>query len=171
MASMDKAFALGFGFTRQQSLDGDKTIKDDNQLYPNYVVSTGSVLNEADSQHFTEVFWRDVYNKYANEIGILNQLDRHTTYGTKLQRTAIGGGYHVWHCEHSSGDNANRLMAYILYLNDVDEGGETEFLYQHCRVKAKQGSVVLFPAGFTHTHRGNPPLSNEKYILTGWIEF
>jgi len=24
---------------------------------------------------------------------------------------------------------------------------------------------------FTHTHRGNPPLSNTKYIMTGWLEY
>ena len=62
-------------------------------------------------------------------------------------------------------------MAFILYLNDVDEGGETEFLYQSRRVKAKAGTVVLWPAAYTHVHRGNPPLSGSKYILTGWLEF
>jgi len=58
-----------------------------------------------------------------------------------------------------------------LYLNDVEEGGETEFLYVKRRVSAKKGRFVLWPAGFTHTHRGNPPLSGEKYIMTGWVEF
>jgi hypothetical protein len=53
----------------------------------------------------------------------------------------------------------------------VQEGGETEFLYQHMRVKPEQGTLVIWPAAFTHTHRGNPPLSNEKYIVTGWTEF
>jgi hypothetical protein len=61
-------------------------------------------------------------------------------------------------------------MTFILYLNDIDEGGETEFLYYPKRVKAKQGRLILWPAGFTHTHRGNPPLSNTKYVMTGWIE-
>jgi len=38
------------------------------------------------------------------------------------------------------------------------------------RVKPKKGRLILFPAGFTHTHRGNPPLDGEKYIITGWVE-
>jgi hypothetical protein len=59
----------------------------------------------------------------------------------------------------------------IIYLNDVEDGGETEFIYQSTRVKPKKGTVVIAPSSFTHTHRGNPPLNGEKYIFTSWIEF
>ena len=59
-------------------------------------------------------------------------------------------------------------FASILYLNDNFEGGETEFLYQNRRELPKQGDVLLFPAGFTHTHRGNPPIGGEKYLITSW---
>ena len=57
----------------------------------------------------------------------------------------------------------------MIYLNDVEEGGETEFLYQKIRIKPKSNMGLIWPGGFTHTHRGNPPLSGTKYILTGWI--
>jgi hypothetical protein len=77
---------------------------------------------------------------------------------------------HNWHSENSNRHVQNRLLAYTLYLNDVDEGGETEFLYYHKRLKPKAGTLAIWPAGFAHTHRGNPPLSNEKYIITGWVE-
>ena len=87
----------------------------------------------------------------------------------KIQKTPISGGFHEWHCENSHVEVLNRVLAWSIYLNDVDEGGETEFLYQSERVKAKKGKIVIFPAGFMHTHRGNPPISNEKYILTGWF--
>lgn len=63
------------------------------------------------------------------------------------------------------------MLSYILYLNDVEEGGETEFLYYGKRIKPTAGTLLLWPAGFTHVHRGNPPLSGEKYILTGWVEY
>ena len=63
------------------------------------------------------------------------------------------------------------MFAFTLYLNDVEEGGETEFLYLSRRIEAKVGRLAIFPASFEYTHRGNPPISNEKYILTGWVEF
>ena len=60
---------------------------------------------------------------------------------------------------------------YSIYLNTVEEGGETEFLYQSQRVKPVKGRIVIWPAGFPYVHRGNPPLSGEKYIVTSWISF
>ena len=55
-----------------------------------------------------------------------------------------------------------------LYLNDNFDAGETEFLHQHRREIPKKGDVLIFPAGYTHTHRGNPPIGGEKYLITSW---
>jgi hypothetical protein len=77
----------------------------------------------------------------------------------------------MWHYESDNRETCHRLLAWMVYLNDVEEGGETEFLYQHKRIKPKQGTLVIWPASFTHTHRGNSPLSNVKYVVTGWTEF
>ncbi|MBD1194941.1 2OG-Fe(II) oxygenase [Vulcanococcus sp. Clear-D1] len=87
----------------------------------------------------------------------------------KFQRTRPGEGFHEWHFENG-GDNAYRKLVTMLYLNSVEEGGETEFLYLHRRIKPLQGRLLIFPAAFTHTHRGNPPLRGDKYILTSWLE-
>lgn len=92
--------------------------------------------------------------------------------GTKLQKTLPTEGFHGWHFEHGSSDGDSlRVMAYTLYLNDIEEGGETEFLNQSLRIPSTTGTLCIFPSSFTHTHRGNPPLSGEKYILTGWVYF
>ena len=86
----------------------------------------------------------------------------------KFQETSQSGGFHDWHYENGGQQNKQRFLVWSIFFNDVEEGGELEFLYHSMRVKPKKGSMVLFPAGFTHTHRGNPPISNTKYIATGW---
>ena len=75
------------------------------------------------------------------------------------------------HPKNTDCENLHRVLFFILYLNTVERGGETEFFYQKKCVYPKAGSVVIAPGGFTHTHRGNMPLSHDKYILTSWILF
>ena len=92
--------------------------------------------------------------------------------GAKIQKTLPQQGYHIWHCEHCNCPSSQKsLLAWAIFLNDVEEGGELEFLYQSLRIKPKRGDIVLWPAGFTHMHRGNPPLKGEKYIVKGWIDY
>tara|TARA_Y100000004_G_C8928956_1_gene418994 strand:- start:446 stop:1120 length:675 start_codon:yes stop_codon:yes gene_type:complete len=87
----------------------------------------------------------------------------------KVQKTPPGGGYHLWHHENADIAHANRDLVWMIYLNDMPDGeAETEFLYQRRRIKPTAGTVVLWPAGFTHTHKGNTVLTQDKYILTGW---
>lgn len=107
-------------------------------------------------------------NIYFDRYPVLKQ-GRYSHLNCKFQRTQPGEGYHVWHFENSGG-NAYRKLVTMLYLNTIEEGGETEFLYQRKRFQPRQGRLLIFPAGFTHTHRGNPPLSGDKFILTSWLE-
>ena len=121
---------------------------------------------------FHKRFYDYIYPIYNNQYPILQKLPKHKSKYIKIQKTCPTQGYHMWHCEHSAGEfSRDRVLAWTLYLNDVEEGGETEYLYQSLRIKPKTGTFALFPAHFTHTHRGNPPLSGVKYIATGWIEF
>ncbi|MCF6300257.1 MAG: 2OG-Fe(II) oxygenase [Proteobacteria bacterium] len=87
------------------------------------------------------------------------------------------GGYFHWHSEiyphpvDPHQDSLHRTVLWMFYLNDVEQGGETEFYYQNFKSQPKQGTLVIAPAGFTHTHRGNTPISGDKYIFTSWILF
>lgn len=120
---------------------------------------------------FNKALWDVGYKQYAEEFSILNSAEQHKSYIKKLQKTRPGEGYHVWHFESSNREMSKRLLTWTLYLNDEFEAGETEFLYQQYRYKPKKGDLIIFPASFTHTHRGNPPINGTKYIATGWIEF
>jgi hypothetical protein len=170
--SFNRMEKVGYTISRQKQ-DGTPSIrKKDDQFYFTDILSATEldISDTAPFRSFNEKFWNIVYPAYADQYGILNDFSRMTIRLTKIQKTEIGGGYHVWHCEDAIPEQMRRVMTFILYLNDVDEGGETEFLYYPKRVKAKAGRLILWPAGFTHTHRGNPPISNTKYIMTGWVE-
>jgi hypothetical protein len=110
---------------------------------------------------------------YYTETNIKNYTAEDIiTDHVKIQKTLPSQGYHVWHTErHGEINGIKRILAYTIYLNTVEEGGETEFLYQSQRVKPVKGRIVIWPANFPYVHRGNPPLSGEKYIATSWINY
>jgi len=120
---------------------------------------------------FIDMFFKDVYPLYVQKYSYLKKLATHNILEVKIQKTKVGEGYHMWHCENAAMKARNRILAFSVYLNDVTEGGETEFLYQKCRFKPEKNTLLVWPAQFTHVHRGNPPLSNDKYIITGWVEY
>ena len=157
----------GFGRNRNRFEGIAKTKKEDALVF---LSDTYEIFGYKLSSHVIELIW-NCYHQYVNQYNVLLELNQHFILHAKIQKTEIGQGYHIWHCEAGDRVTSGRLLAYTIYLNDVEEGGETEFLYYPRRVKPKAGTVCLFPAGFTHAHRGNPPLTGTKYILTGWIEF
>lgn len=87
------------------------------------------------------------------------------------------GGYPYWHCElypknnDPQAETLHRTLLWTVYLNDGFEEGETEFLHQQRKVAPQAGAMLIAPAAFTHTHRGNRPRGGDKYIATSWILF
>jgi hypothetical protein len=167
----EEADSNGFSYNRfnsnklpKISMDDQSISFDNGKFYNNHEM-------KVECQEFNTKFWHICYRLYADKYSVLKTADQHQIYSVKIQRTNVGQGYHVWHFEDSSRNVSNRILAFILYLNDINEGGETEFLYLHKRIKPVEGRMVIWPAGFTHTHRGNPPLKDTKYIMTGWVEF
>lgn len=85
-----------------------------------------------------------------------------------IQRYKKGGGFKSWHFERSHLTSMSRVLVFMTYLNDVEDGG-TEFYYQKLKSPAKKGLTLLWPTDFTHTHRGIISHTKEKYIVTGWL--
>ena len=84
-----------------------------------------------------------------------------------LQHYPIGGGFKDWHFEADCVDKSRRVLVFMTFLNDVPDGG-TMFKYQDLTIPAKKGLSVIWPAGFTHTHKGQISQTSEKIIATGW---
>lgn len=90
-----------------------------------------------------------------------------------VQKYDPGYNYKHWHIEMGGPAEGKLLrhLTFMTYLNDIESGGETEYLYQNLKVKPQKGLTLIWPAGWTHPHRGIPALNETKYISTGWASF
>jgi len=164
----------GAGYNRQQSEDALKHHKDDHQVFVN--LRNHSLL-AFDGHDACNLFFDNLqrcYDDYTNKYSVLRSGANIRATAMKMQRTGPGGGYHIWHGEQGSGIQSNRVVTYMLYLNSIapEEGAETEFLYQKKRVNPTENTMVIWPASYTHAHRGNPVLGEtHKYIVTGWFNY
>ena len=102
-------------------------------------------------------FLPEEYVKYS----ALNELGNDTGY--QIQRTQPGD-YYIWHHDQTK----SRLVTFIWYLNDVKDGGYTEFI-DGTRIQPEAGKLIIFPATWDFLHRGVSPKTETKYLCTGWV--
>lgn len=108
---------------------------------------------------------REENNKPVFGNGICNFRDR----GYLMRSYEKSDGYFKWHNDFSLDKQYGlRMLTLIWYLNDVEEGGETEFV-DGTLVKPKTGQLLIFPTSWYMAHRGRMPISNKKYIITSWL--
>jgi hypothetical protein len=127
--------------------------KEDDTFYESLLQSLPDYMKHCDSIHPELV------------AGLKDKLHDN---GYQIQRTCPGE-YYTWHQDwHCDLKNGYRMFTYIWYLNDIHHEGETEFI-NGTKIKPEQGKLLFFPATWTYIHRGVSPLSEVKYICTGWI--
>jgi hypothetical protein len=83
----------------------------------------------------------------------------------RIERVDPGQGFD-WHADNANAETAERVLACLLYLSDIDDGGHTEFEHQNIKVKPEAGKVVVFPPFWTHLHRGASPGTGAKYTMS-----
>tara|TARA_R110000772_G_scaffold15195_2_gene44146 strand:+ start:277 stop:873 length:597 start_codon:yes stop_codon:yes gene_type:complete len=165
--------SLGAGSDRL-AIGKDKHEADDFHIFANALIMDLHQFQEKDTTGMFFQGLQQCFETYTNEFSVMKD-----TYlgckNIKLQKTSKGGGYHLWHGEQGNGgQQGNRGLVYMLYLNTLPQeaNGETEFLYQQRRINPVGNTMVLWPAAFTHAHRGNPVYGdNTKYIVTGWFYY
>jgi hypothetical protein len=111
---------------------------------------------------------------YKKEYPFCNSVQRWgISEPFRIQFYKPNGGYKVFHTERFNNVSpyCNRHLVFMTYLNTVTEGGETEFFHQALKINAVKGKTVIWPADWTHTHRGIVSETQEKYIVTGWYSF
>lgn len=122
----------------------------------------------------------DILHRYLTELsGVLNRYFISFPYAGEMgceiaklfniQRYPANGGYKAWHWERSNHpETRDRHLVWMTYLSDNPDGG-TEFQLQDKYYPAKKGATLVWPADWTHTHRGRV-CNTEKTIITGWVD-
>jgi len=109
--------------------------------------------------------------EYVNVHTQLSKIVQWTAYSKyNLQKYNPGQGYHTSHCENATPQTSNRILAWMFYLNTVPDGG-TYFDNYELEMDAVEGRLVIWPAYWTHFHRGIISETETKYIATGWYTF
>ena len=111
------------------------------------------------------------FNDYKEQWPFLNTIKGMEIGTFNLQKYSPGGHFSAVHTERGSSSTMHRVLAFMTYLNDVEEGGETSFHYYDINVQPKKGKTIIWPAEWTHAHSGGLVKKGSKYIVTGWIQF
>ena len=106
----------------------------------------------------------DNYMKKYEDVNNNKRFNINEPYN--IQYYKIGGGFKKWHFENAG--RQDRLLAFMTYLNNIEDGG-TDFKYQGFTTPAKKGLTLIWPANWTHTHKGQISKTKEKYIVTVWF--
>lgn len=173
----DTALTTGTTFEGTTGRGVDKTVKDtvDFDLIKQSKTDPAAV---SVSNEIYNIF-NDCVKKYITGFphqdqfpGMTNFIEPTTFISLQVQRYKKSTGhYNTWHHEGGTFKMSRRFFALLVYLNDVEEGGETEMLYTGQKIKPEKGKLLVHPAGFPYIHKGNAPLSSDKTILISWLVF
>jgi hypothetical protein len=133
---------------------------------PHGEMSCGKVLCDK----FIEIV-RGKFNEYAKQSNVLQNCKGIEIPSIILYEPAESPELFAIHADNWDGDSSSRQVSVIAYLNDVEQGGETTFPQLGVRVPPKTGTLILFPAFFTHMHQAEPPVSESKYCVVTWLHF
>ena len=150
-------------------LNLDKKNSTDISMLPKDIELPG---NEVFEKYFRNLF--SCYQDYVTDWPFLTSFAENLHIGGfNLQRYHSGQHFQKVHTERSSLDTLHRVFAWMTYLNDVDEedGGSTVFSHYDLAVQPRKGLTLIWPAEWTHAHRGEVLKANTKYIMTGWMTF
>lgn len=134
-----------------------------------YCVATFSELPDKTQKCYLN-YLNELVITYENTYKELKNLNYKLDKFINLQYWKPEKHYSKWHFEMGNATEViYRNLVFMTYLNDISAGGETEFVYQKCKIKPKKGLTIIWPASWTHTHRGCMTKEN-KYAVTGWFE-
>jgi len=151
----------GIGVNIKYKKTTDITINPNTLKEPNY---------ELFQNYFEKL--QECYLDYKDQWPFLKNFLNKVNIGSfNVQKYLPGDHFSNLHSERTQLAALHRVFAFMTYLNDVDDGGTTDFEFYKLKVKPEKGKTLIWPAEWTHAHTGSVLKSGSKYIITGWLHF
>jgi hypothetical protein len=115
-----------------------------------------------------KIYFSKLNKKYFENFNYLNYFKDTYAKLFLVQKYEKKVGKYIYHVDDYDSHNDHRIITYLWYLNTIEEGGET-VIWNDIKIKPEKGKLLLFPSNWCFPHTGKIPLSDNKYIITGWI--
>ena len=142
-------------------------------VIPEYKDSLDCPIDVNEIERLT-IWHKEMHDVIDNCIRKFPILRQHQPWGyvdgVNIQYYKPGGGFKIEHSEIMSHSNSHRLMAFMTYLTDTENGG-TEFTYLNWTAPCKKGLTLIWPGNYIYAHRGVISKTEDKMIITGWLGF
>ena len=146
------------------------------EVIPELKKSTDLAISDLDEwEHIDRILFQSLAENLDKYTELIEKIIGQPLWSSKIKDSGYNvkryrpDDYYNWHidCQTYQG-GWTRTVACIWYLNQVEEGGETEFAFGH-KVTPEQGKLILFPATWNFPHRGLSPIKGNKYIITSFV--
>lgn len=142
----------------------DTTYKDSTDIAAEHLLNKGISLD------FYNTTLQECFNLYNDVYPYSGKNKYSLKESYNIQKYEVGGGFHAWHSERAAAvPLVYRHLVFMTYLNDITDGGETEFYHQRIKIKPEKGLTLIWPVDWTFLHRGIPSNTQIKYVTTGWV--
>jgi len=130
--------------------------------------SLGTYLNYNHIDIQLDQYWADklfnLLDKYAKKYDGINIIEPWAIDNVRFKHFPKNYSFDKWHCEQTS-NYPYRIIGILIYLSDHEEG--TEFYHENKTIKSKAGRAIVFPATWTHIHRGQKT-KKDRYLLSAY---
>ncbi len=153
----------------------DKQERYDNEGKPNFVQfnltenrEISQEVNQVHNHIIKKVFeYRDKYYEFVDDRVFPKE---HSFEQFRIKKYNPGGEDRFdTHVDVVDYGTARRFLSFLWYLNDVETGGNTTF--KDLSISPKKGTLMVFPPLWMYPHRGEPPISGPKYIMSAYLHY
>ena len=176
LSSDDCKYIIDYMNTNGLMKRGSVKTPEGTRVVYEYKISSEMGIDIQDKNPINDIIGISLHHQIEKYKELHPQLAKIERWGVRerynLQKYEPNQAYFGLHCENEGPNfGINRVLVWMFYLNTVTDDGGTYFDNYDLTLNAVEGRCVIWPAYWTHMHRGIVSKTESKYIVTGWFNF